>query len=222
MLLVYYMMYGVDSQASIDALGLPVKSITNAERIQHEVVRKTIHMLIAFVPFLAAYDVMATMVLLGMGIVFYTFAETMRLNGRRIILVTDITLFAIRDRDRGKLVLGPITLGIGAMLSLLLYPEPASSIAIFALAFGDGFASLVGSLFGKKKIPFTGGKSYIGTFAGFLAVFIITFKITGNLLFSLIISTATSLFELFPTKDIDNLIIPVGTGLVAMKFFYLL
>ncbi len=191
--------------------------ILSSQQVQHEVVRKGIHILIAFVPLFASIDMVVTMALLAAGTILYTYAEKLRLEGKRFVFVTDVTLLAIRDRDRGKLVLGPITLSLGAMLSLLLYPEPASFIAIYALAFGDGFASLVGTVWGRIKIPFTGGKTIIGTMAGFVAVYMATMAYIGNVRVSLVIALTASLLELLPTKDADNLIIPVGTGLVASK-----
>jgi dolichol kinase len=45
------------------------------------------------------------------------------------------------------------------MLSLLLYPDPAASIAIYALAFGDGLASLVGKLVGRIRPASLWGRS---------------------------------------------------------------
>ncbi len=191
--------------------------IVSSQQVQHEVVRKSIHILIAFVPLFASVNMVVTMALLAAGTILYTYAEKLRLEGRKFLLVTDITLLAIRDRDRGRLVLGPITLSLGAMLSLLLYPEPASFIAIYALAFGDGFASLIGTIWGRIKIPFTGGKTIIGTLAGFIAVYAVTMTYIGDVRISLIIASTASLLELLPTRDADNLIIPVGTGLVASK-----
>ena len=58
-------------------------------------------------------------------------------------VVSGLTVAAARPGDAG-FVLGPATLGLGAMLALLLYPLPASAIAIYALAFGDAAASVVG------------------------------------------------------------------------------
>jgi len=205
----------------ITATAMPQKKYTAvSERIQHEIIRKSIHLLIAVVPLLASIDNFATMAILAGGVILYTYAEMMRQRGSYVFIISDVTLLAIRDRDRGRFVLGPVTLGIGAMLSLLLYPEPAASIAIYALAFGDGFASLIGTIWGKVKIPFTGGKSVAGSFACFFTVYLISFKITLNPLYALIIAFSATLFEMFPAKDIDNLLVPAGTGLVASLLIF--
>ena len=183
---------------------------------QIEVFRKAIHVAIAAVPSIAAIDVLFAGGLLMAGIAIYVAAEQARIAGTRVALISDITVLALRERDRQGFVLGPVTLGLGAMLALLLYPEPAASVAIYALAFGDSAASVVGTTIGRLKIPFTGGKSVAGSLACFLAVLAVTLRVTGNLNASLAIAAAAALLEAAPTRDYDNLLIPVGAGLVAL------
>ena len=183
---------------------------------QIEVFRKAIHVAIAAVPSIAAIDVLFAGGLLMVGIAIYVAAEQARIAGTRVALISDITVLALRERDRQGFVLGPVTLGLGAMLALLLYPEPAASVAIYALAFGDSAASVVGTTIGRLEIPFTGGKSVAGSLACFLAVLAVTLRVTGNLNASLAIAAATALLEAAPTRDYDNLLIPVGAGLVAL------
>jgi dolichol kinase len=180
-----------------------------------EIVRKALHLLIAFVPLLAQVDLGATMMLLASGTLFYVFAERLRMEGRPVLLVSDLTVIASREQDKGRFVLGPVTLGVGAMLSLMLYPSTAAAIAIYALAFGDGFASLAGKLFRSPSIPFTRNKTLAGTSACFLAVFMGTWKLTGKLSVAAVIAVAATALELIPIRDFDNLILPVGTGFVA-------
>ncbi|MBN1524044.1 MAG: phosphatidate cytidylyltransferase [Spirochaetales bacterium] len=183
--------------------------------IRGEIIRKLIHFMIAFVPLLAMINKPMTFMILGTGIFFYIIVETLRLQGRNVILISNITEMSARDRDRGKFVLGPVTLALGAMLALTLYPEPAGRIAIYALAFGDGFASLAGKLTGWIKLPFTRGKTLAGFLACFFVVFIISFRILGNPLFALLIAATAAILEVLPTDDFDNILIPLGTGLVT-------
>ena len=180
-----------------------------------EIVRKALHLLIAFVPLLAGVDLRVTMMLLAGGTLFYVFAERLRIEGRPVLVISDLTIIASRERDRGRFVLGPVTLGVGAMLSLLLYPSTAAAIAIYALAFGDGFASLAGKLFRSPSIPFTRNKTLAGTAACFIAVLLGTWKLTGRLSTAFAIAVAATMLELIPIRDFDNLILPVGTGFVA-------
>jgi phytol kinase len=180
-----------------------------------EVVRKALHLLIAFVPSLAALSVPFTLALLAVGTLVYTLAETSRRNGHPVILVSRLTLIASRAADRNRFVLGPITLGLGAMVSLMLYPEPAASIAIYALAFGDGFAGLVGRLVPGPRIPFVRGKSVMGSLACFTAVFVSTFPLVRTPAEAGLVAFTSTALEAVPSGDFDNLLVPVGTGLVA-------
>ncbi|MFP4362689.1 MAG: diacylglycerol/polyprenol kinase family protein [Spirochaetia bacterium] len=192
-----------------------IQNIQLPQEIQTELIRKTIHILIALVPMLAAIHSAVTLSLLASGILIYTYAELMRLRGVKVVLISGITSMAARQRDRGKFVMGPVTLGIGAMMALMLYPNPAASIAIYALAFGDGLSSVIGKLFGQIEMPFTGGKTVEGSLACFVAVFFISFQISNSVSYSLLIAAGTTLLEAMPLKDLDNIVIPAGTGILA-------
>ncbi len=199
----------------------PVKFSTIAARtsthgIQRELLRKSIHMLIALVPFGAAIvGVEIMLYLLGIGVVVYTYAETQRLRGNSIPIVSRITSMASREREFGHFVLGPVSLGIGAMLALLLYPYPAAVVAIYALAFGDGFSSIVGKMFGKIQIPGTGGKTIAGSMACFIAILIVSFAATHSLNSAVLIAAAGTFLEALPTKDFDNILLPMGVGFIT-------
>jgi phytol kinase len=186
-------------------------------RVQGEFIRKSLHLLIAVVPVLAAANLPATLGLLAFGTLFYAFAESSRRHGNPIFVVSDLTIIASRDRDKSGFVLGPVTLGLGAMISLILYPEPAASIAIYALAFGDGLAALVGRVVGGPRIPFLREKTFSGSLACFAAVFLMAFYVSRRPVESLVIATVATVLEGVPTGNFDNIIIPFGVGMVATK-----
>jgi dolichol kinase len=75
---------------------------------------------------------------------------------------------------------------------------------------------LAGSVFGSTKVPRTGGKTLQGSLTCFLAVFAVTFGLTRRLLPSVAIAVSATALELLPTGDFDNIVLPVGTGLVAL------
>ncbi|WP_028972682.1 diacylglycerol/polyprenol kinase family protein [Spirochaeta cellobiosiphila] len=189
---------------------------SDRSELRTELVRKSIHMTIALVPLFAKINLNLTMVLLALGTIFYSVSEMLRTNGINIPVLSKVTVMAARKRDSGKMVLGPITLGLGTMLCLLLYPEPSASIGIYALAFGDGISSLVGKYFGIIKIPFTGGKTFEGTLAGIIAVLIAVFFITNDVSLSIAIALFCGFVEIFPLRDFDNIAIPVLTGLFSL------
>jgi dolichol kinase len=189
--------------------------------IETELIRKSLHILIALVPMLASYHVGATLMLVAAGTMVYAAAETLRCTGHPVFLISQITTMASRERDRDRFVLGPVTLGIGAMLALLLYPDPASFVAIYALAFGDGLASVVGKLFGRIQIPYTRGKTAAGTFACFAAVFTVSYRLLPSVPMALAVAATASILEALPLKDMDNIVLPLGTGFVASLLIFI-
>jgi len=187
----------------------------NILELRTELFRKSIHMLIAMVPMIAAIDRGIAFSLLGIGVIIYTYSEILRAKGHSLILISGLKDFALREKDRYSFAGGPVTLALGAMTALLFYPSDIAKIAIYALAFGDGFASIVGKVFGTIKIPFTGGKTIEGSMACFFAVLISTFKITSNIGVSFTTALVVAITEAFPLGDYDNFIIPVVAGTTA-------
>lgn len=190
-----------------------------SSEMRTELVRKSIHLLIGLVPTLASWNFGVTVASLSAGILVYAYSESMRLHGYEVAVISKITAIAARRRDSGKFVLGPVTLGIGALLALVLYPEPAASIAIYALAFGDGLSSLVGKAFGSIRIPFTGGKSVEGSLTCFLAVLCSAYAVTGDAPRSALIAGIATVTEALPSKDADNILLPTVVGLAAVFIF---
>lgn len=203
---------------------LRIQTPTDAKRpwaaeIRVELVRKSIHLLIGLTPTLAAWNFGLTVALLVSGILVYSYAETARLQGLDIAVIGRLTAMASRRRDAGRFVIGPVTLGIGALLALVLYPEPAASIAIYALAFGDGLSSLVGKAVGTIRLPFTGGKSLEGSLTCFAAVMSSAYAVSGDVRRSAVIALIATVTEAAPTKDFDNVLLPVVVGLAATALF---
>ncbi|TVR71760.1 MAG: phosphatidate cytidylyltransferase [Spirochaetaceae bacterium] len=192
------------------------KRNTLSGELRTELIRKSVHVLVATVPGLAVLlGTPVTLMLLASGTLLYTYAEARRRQGFSIPIITRITELSSRSRDLDSFVLGPITLGIGAMLALLLYPHPAASIAIYALAFGDGIASVVGKLFGRLEIPLTGGKTLEGSLACMSAVAVSAFLVVPSASTAIAVAATAALLEVLPTYDADNLVLPVGVGLTV-------
>ena len=188
--------------------------VSRSQEVQTELLRKAIHLMIGATPLLASISLPVTECLLIAGLLVYTGAESLRLQGRALPIITRLTKAASRTRDRDRPVLGPITLGLGALLCLMLYPEPAASVGIYALAFGDGMSSVVGKLFGRITLPFTGGKTLEGSLAAFVAIFWAAWWVGHDPVLALGVAAAGTLMEALPVEDLDNLVIPLGTALV--------
>lgn len=180
--------------------------------------RKSIHLCSAFVPLVLWWNKGVTLFLLGLALVIYTISEVLRLKGISVPLISFITKTAARDRDEGHFVLGPVMMATGVFLSALIFPLENATAGIFALAFGDGLASVGGKCFGKKKIPYTGGKTIAGSLTCWIAVFIATFIYIKNPIESLVLATAAMFIEALPLFDLDNLIIPLAIGALSLLF----
>ena len=186
----------------------------NLKIIQHEFIRKSIHCLIGLTPLLAVWNYSFTIVFIAAGIFAYVYFESMRLNGFTIPIISSLTAMAARPKDEGRFILAPVTLGFGALLVLVLFPPLIAAIAIFALAFGDGFASLIGKIFGRIRPHFLFGKSVEGSLACFLAVFIASWRVSQSLSVSLTAAITATIVEALPLGDFDNILVPLITAFV--------
>jgi dolichol kinase len=193
-------------------------SSLSIEEMKSEILRKTLHFLIALTPVLASFNRPFTMGLLAAGTLFYTFVEYLRMAGVEVPVISIITVKGSRSRDRGRFVLGPVTLGIGAMLALILYPSPVASVAIYALAFGDGFASLIGRIFGTIRPSLLRGKSLEGSLACFFAVYVSAFLVLHDSQAAFIAAFTAASVEALPLEDYDNILLPVTVGFVVQLF----
>lgn len=200
--------------------GIEVKKRFND--LRKEAFRKGIHICTAFVPFFLHHLYVPTLCLLVAAGVLYAVAEYLRGKGRNIPLISDVTAAAARTRDEHTFVLGPVTLVAGILVTALLWSERAAAAGIYALAFGDGLASLAGKTFGRVHIPFTFGKTAAGSLTCFAAIFCTTFFVSGDCSVSLVIALVGMAIEMLPLKDFDNLIIPVLLGGIAQRLLPLI
>ncbi len=187
----------------------------NYSSMPKEMVRKGIHMTIAFIPTLAMISLNLTVLILVLGASFYFFVESLRAKGIYVAgYISSISAIASRDRDQG-ITIGPITLALGALLVLVSFNPVAASCGIYALAFGDGLSSITGKLWGSKKIPFTGGKSFVGSITCFTMILSTCYGVTGSLTKALGAAFLGTIVELIPVNDLDNLLIPIVVALVV-------
>jgi len=187
--------------------------------VKTEAVRKAIHFLIALSPGMAAINYPLTVLALMTGVLGYTVMETLRLSGVKIPVVSTLTAMASRPKDIGVFVLGPVTLGLGALLTLLLFPSPAACIGIYALAFGDGFAGLIGKVFGRIRPAFLLGKSLEGSTACFVATFISAWVVSHNPAVSFAAAITAMAVEALPLEDYDNVFLPLIVAFVVRQIY---
>lgn len=181
-----------------------------------ELFRKSIHICSSLVPLFLRLAYWPVIILLISAVVLYSLSEILRLNNHNIPFIAKITEIAARKRDENKFVLGPVTLVIGILIAVLILPLRYATVGIYALAFGDGLASLVGKLIGRITIPGAHGKTVAGSFACFLAVYIATFCYSGECFVSLIVAVSAMFIEMLPLADLDNVIIPISISSIYM------
>jgi len=105
------------------------------------------------------------------------------------------------------------------------------AIGILAMSYGDGFASIIGIRFGKKKYNVFGDKkSYIGSFAMFvftfitaiIALFYYNTTITNYVILVLLfIAFIAAVVEGLTPKGLDNLTVPFVCVLIYWYFLIL-
>ncbi|MCR4790995.1 MAG: phosphatidate cytidylyltransferase [Treponemataceae bacterium] len=187
--------------------------------ILKELFRKSIHLCAAFIPLLLKYLYLPTLILLSIVLILYIISENLRRHGKNIPLISAVTKAAARKRDENKFVMGPVCLAAGILLTAAFFEPISASIGIYALALGDGLASLVGKVFGRNVLYKMHGKTAEGSLACFTAIFISSFIVTRNAASALIIASAGMFIELLPLKDYDNVLIPLS--LAALHQFLL-
>jgi dolichol kinase len=194
------------------------KVINPGGEIRSELVRKALHFFIALAPVLSSFHRWLTLILLAVGTLVYALLESLRMGGVRFPVISPLTDLASRERDKGHFVLGPVTLGMGAFLSILIFPRKTAEIAVFALAFGDGTASLAGKMFGRIRLPLP-GKTLEGSLACLLGTFISAALVSKSLPVAAAAALAAVTAEALPVRDWDNVIIPMVTGFTVLFLF---
>jgi len=152
------------------------------------------------------------------GILFYTWAESLRFLGFALPAISPFTASVLRKREVGRFALGPVTLGLGALLSLLIFPPDVAAAAIYALAFGDSAAGIIGRFLGRLRPAFLAGKSLEGSLACFAFAFLAAFTVFREWKIAVAIGLGAMLADALPIKDFDNLLLPLAAGLCALVF----
>lgn len=109
-------------------------------------------------------------------------------------------------------------IAIGYLFSIIFFRREVACLAIIHVSLGDSVAAVVGQRWGRSKLPFNHGKSWLGSGAYLVATFL------AGLFFlpwlpSLILAVTGALIESLPFKNFDNLLIPVVISLLANVFF---
>jgi phytol kinase len=109
---------------------------------------------------------------------------------------------------------GEVTYGLGLLVSAVFAKDTKTFVAsVLILTIADGLAAVIGTKYGKHKIPFfcNGKKSYEGSAMFFLTALIILFSLSNSTtLQSLALALALTIIELSSRFGEDNLLLPVA------------
>lgn len=179
-----------------------------------DLLRESIHMSGFFVPLIAMFIGAFSMAAITAAVILvYTVSEFLRLRGKNMPIISTITQHAASNSELCEFTLAPIYFALGIMLTLLLFPAPASSAAIAMFALGDSTASLFGGTLSKKPMPFNRTKTLEGTLAGFFFAFLAGTAFVSPWIALIGAATAMAI-EYLPLPVNDNVLIPLGTGLL--------
>jgi dolichol kinase len=175
-------------------------------------------MLIALVPSLAALDRSNTALLLMAGVLFYFCAESLSFLGFFLPLISSVTRTVSRKREQGHFTLAPVTLGLGAFLTIGIFPPPAATAAIYALAFGDSASTITGKFVGRFRPAFLAGKSIEGSLACFTVSALAAWLVSSDPKTALAVGFVSLLVDALPLREFDNILLPLAAGFAALVF----
>jgi dolichol kinase/phosphoserine phosphatase len=204
---------GKDLREVLDYINGSGETAQKGEWLQ-EVRRKVVHVWAGAVPFVAEVAFLPTVIFLALLTGLYTLSEVGRLNGRPLPLLGNVTAACIRREERRGLVTGPITMALGVIMSLLLFPGNVALVVIWILAFADTAATLVGKTWKGRPLPYNRSKSVAGSLTFLLVAFFCTLFYFPPLS-ALFVAMVSCLLESLPLKD-DNISLPLGSGAVLM------
>jgi len=179
-----------------------------------EIARRLVHATAFGIPFLARLSFPGALFILLTASLFYSVSEYLRLNGLVFPAFGNITRHTIREPERRRFAIAPLTLAAGVSASLL-FPHPIPFVAVGVVAFGDTTAGLVGQFFGRTPLFYSPAKTLEGMFASFLACLAVTYAFLTPW-HALAVSLFASFVESLPLKDWDNCVVPVSVAVACL------
>jgi dolichol kinase len=178
----------------------------------NEIVREVIHAGGFAVPFIThAIGLSRIAFLILLVTVLYVVSEFMMVEKKSLPVISSITRRAATLQELHEFGAAPIFFAVGILLTLIIFPTPASSAAVAIFTIGDSTASIFGKMFGKTELSFNKGKtlegSLIGLASAFLAatIFVSPLKAFAGALVAMVI-------ESLPLPLNDNLIVPLAAA----------
>ncbi|MBN2324550.1 MAG: haloacid dehalogenase-like hydrolase [Spirochaetes bacterium] len=197
---------------------LPQESLPSSVSIsrfnwRREIFRKAVHLTGSVFPFLARLNEKATVLALLSVIVAYLLSELFRTFGLSVSVLSQVTRRAQRHSEKRGIIIGPVLLGIGIGVTIMLFRYEVYLPAVLVVAISDSVSALVGRRFGRIRILGMKNRTVEGSLAFFFSAFaiLILFYPLPHALLATVVAT---LMELVPVYNLDNFLIPLGTALI--------
>ena len=140
-----------------------------------------------------------------------------------------------RTGDPREILRGPLIYGlVFVVLTIWFWKDsPIGMTALMLLCGGDGLADIVGRRWGKARLPWNQGKSYLGSLGMLAGGWLLAALILGLFVFAGVfpgpwgsylpavtwIAIAGTIVESIPTPEIDNLTISITAVVIGMILF---
>ncbi|MFH1106011.1 MAG: diacylglycerol/polyprenol kinase family protein [Candidatus Aenigmatarchaeota archaeon] len=186
-----------------------------------EITRKMVHILgVLLIPAMHVFGKLNTAAFCALAsifLIFYPLAQE-RLEHRLVRHVTrrvnGLINFMERKAEKKLLIryAGAVYFFLASAAVIFIFPIGIASVSIAVLSLGDGFAALVGGLWGKHKFSFHKNRSWEGSLAFFAASLAGTMYLT-NPVAAIMASLVGALVEILPVGIDDNVSVPIAVAL---------
>lgn len=183
-------------------------------RYQREVVRKAVHGGGFFFLPVLLWNRTAFTVLVCIFLIVYLIIEWGERRGFRIPGLTQLTEISKRESESGKISRGAIYLVLSSLVLPYLFGAHAAAIGLAQIYTADVTSTLIGIRWGKRKLPYSPKKSWLGS-----AAFLVT-AFAASLFFipwpqALLLAFLGTVVESLPIREADNLTVPLAVSLVS-------
>jgi HAD superfamily phosphoserine phosphatase-like hydrolase len=179
---------------------------------KNDILREIIHASGIAIPFLSSLiGIYTTAYFILFVSAFYVISELTIMEKGSLPVISSITRHATTPEELYEFRAAPLFFAFGILITLLLFPRPASDAAIVIFAVGDSTASIFGKMFGRRTLSFNKGKTLEGSLIGFVfassaaAFFVNPFMAASG-------AAVAMLIESLPLPINDNLVLPLVTG----------
>jgi dolichol kinase len=114
---------------------------------------------------------------------------------------------------------GEVWFPIGVAALAAFFPHPAAYVyGTLVLGLADASAAVVGVRLGRRRLPFVRGKTVWGSTAFFATAVVVGVAVGGRLSVGIVVAAAAlTAAEAVTSRGVDNLVVPVLAGLLAMQ-----